>query len=247
LSSKYRMIFDYHTHTPYSHGKGTIEENVREAVRKGLSEIAISDHGPGHLTYGVKREDFPKMRAEIDAVQEKYPGIKIWMSVEANTVVGTENGLDVTPEEFGMFDFVIAGYHYGVRNGYCIANWLHSHGAPDSAGRTQALTVRNTEMIVNAVMNNDLRILTHPGDKAPFDMAEIARACAAKGTWMEISTHHPHLTTEEIRIAAKEDVKFVISSDAHVPGRVGTFEGGLARAVEAGIDPERIVNIEEVE
>lgn len=247
MSSKYRMIFDYHTHTPYSHGKGTIEENVREAVRKGLREIAISDHGPGHLTYGVKRNDFPKMRAEIDAVQKKYPEIKIWMSVEANTVVGTENGLDVAPEEFGMFDFVIAGYHYGVRNGYCIANWLHRHGAPDSDARTQALTVRNTDMIVNAVMNNDLRILTHPGDKAPFDMAEIARACAAKGTWMEISTHHPHLTAEEIRIAAKEDVRFVISSDAHVPGRVGTFEGGLARAEEAGLDPARIVNIEEVE
>lgn len=62
---------------------------------------------------------------------------------------------------------------------------------------------------------------------------------------MEISTWHSHLTVEEIRTAMKEDVKFVISSDAHTPDRVGSFEGGLARAFEAGLPLERIVNIEE--
>ena len=58
----YRMTFDYHTHTIYSpgplrsHGKGTPEENVQAAIEKGLTGIAISEHGPGHLTYGIKRE-----------------------------------------------------------------------------------------------------------------------------------------------------------------------------------------------
>ena len=45
----------------------------------------------------------------------------------------------------------------------------------------------------------------------------------------------------------KEDVRFIISSDAHKPERVGTFEGGLKRALAAGLDPERIVNIAAVE
>ena len=47
-------------------------------------------------------------------------------------------------------------------------------------------------------------------------------------------------------IAAKYDVQFVIGSDAHhhVPEKVGSFEGPLARALEAGLDPARIVNIE---
>ena len=60
---EYRMIADYHTHTIFSHGKGTIEDNVQSAISKGLKEIAISDHGPGHLTYGVKRNSVPVMRA----------------------------------------------------------------------------------------------------------------------------------------------------------------------------------------
>ena len=45
---------------------------------------------------------------------------------------------------------------------------------------------------------------------------------------------------------AKENVKFIISSDAHSPERVGTYEGGLLRAFRAGLDPERIVNIKRI-
>ena len=81
----------------------------------------------------------------------------------------------------------------------------------------------------------------------PFDMDELAKACAATDTLMEISTHHKNLTVEEIRIAAKYDVKFIISSDAHQPYRVGDFEGGLARAEAAGLDIARIVNLERTE
>ena len=64
------------------------------------------------------------------------------------------------------------------------------------------------------------------------------------GTLIEINDKHQHLTIEEIRIAAKYDVQFVIGSDAHVPEKVGSFEGPLARALEAGLEPARIVNIE---
>ncbi len=51
-----KLYGDYHTHTIYSHGSGTIRDNVEEALRKGLKEIGICDHGPGHYLYGVKKE-----------------------------------------------------------------------------------------------------------------------------------------------------------------------------------------------
>ena len=41
-----RLKFDWHTHTVYSHGKGTIEDNVKVAIEKNLTSIAITDHGP---------------------------------------------------------------------------------------------------------------------------------------------------------------------------------------------------------
>ena len=69
---QYRMTYDLHTHTRYSHGwivphgKGTIDQNIVAAQQQGLRGIAISDHGPGHYMYGLKRKNLPEMRAEIE-------------------------------------------------------------------------------------------------------------------------------------------------------------------------------------
>ena len=240
------MTFDYHTHTTFSHGKGSIEDNVKVALEKGLSALAITDHGPGHLTYGVKRKDLPVMRAQIDNLKKKYPQIEIYMGVEAN-IVNVGSCLDLTEEDKSCLDFVIAGYHYGVWNGYCMANWLFDKGIFKSSGRERKLRDRNTEMTVKAIEQNEIKILTHPGDKAPFDIEELARACEKKDVWMEISTHHSHLTQAELEIVKKYDVRFVISSDAHIPSNVGEWHQGALRAAAAGVDPERIVNIEKTD
>lgn len=242
----YRMTYDLHTHTIYSHGKGTIRENVLAALNRGLNKIAITDHGPGHLTYGIKRKAIPNMRAEIESLKKEFPQIDIVLGVEAN-IINKGSCLDVTPQEFMQYDLVIGGYHYGVLNGYCISNFLDNRKRKENLPETKfvkTLRAKNTEMAVKAVYENNLKILTHPGDKGPFDILEIAKACDEQGTLMEISTWHDHLTVEEIRTAALTGVGFIISSDAHHPSRVGDFEGGLERAIEAGIDLARIVNIE---
>lgn len=250
---KYRMKFDLHTHTIYSkgtfspHGKGTMEENVVAAIDKGLEAIAISDHGPGHLFYGVDRDEIPNMRKEIDRLSEKYPNIDIYFSVEANIVQGEENFIDITEEEKKYYDLIIAGYHFGTKKSNMMGNWLDNKCQYLITHKEQRRFKRdNTAMIVNAILKNDLHILTHPGDKCRVDMEAIAEACAKKDTWMEISTWHDHMTVEEIKIAKKKDVKFIISSDAHSPNRVGSFKGGLKRALEAGVEIDRIVNIEEI-
>jgi putative hydrolase len=236
------MAFDLHSHTTYSHGKGSIEDNVRAAMERGLSHIAITDHGPGHLFYGMKRSAVAEMRAEIDRLNVKYPKIMVQLSVEAN-IINKGNHLDIRPEEFELYDFVIAGYHYGIMNGYCVSNWIWNKGLKVGERR---LMNKNTDMVIKALYENNIAILTHPGDKGPFEMRPIAEACADTDTLMEISTWHDHLTVDEIKIAAETDAQFIISSDAHSPKRVGDFEGGLARAKEAGIDLSRIVNLREV-
>lgn len=242
LADMYEMFYDLHTHTTYSHGKGAVEENVREAFNKNMEFAAISDHGPGHLFYGVNRSEFVNLRNDIERMNVKYPKMSVKMSVEANIIKGG-NGLDVRPEEFEEFDFVIAGYHYGLMGCSCIRNWLWNKGVK---WREEELRKSNTEMVINALKKNDIAILTHPGDKGPFDIKAIAEACAETDTLMEINTWHGHLTEEEIKIAAQVDgVQFIISSDAHSPERVGDFESGLERAINAGLDIKRIVNIRE--
>lgn len=243
------MVYDHHTHTIYSHGKGTIEDNVKVAAEKGLKSIAITDHGPGHLTYGLKMDKLPQMRAEIAQLKSKYPEVEILLGVEANTI-RIEPFLDVAPEERENFDIMLAGYHFGILHAGMVPNYLNKH-AGLFKGDGSTLRVKNTAMILDALYYNEehgnhIDVLTHPGDKGPFDIEDIAKACADTGTFMEINDKHHHMTVEEIKIAASYDVKFIIGSDAHIPSKVGSFEGPLRRALEAGLDPSRIVNIEKI-
>lgn len=249
IIAQYRMVYDHHTHTVWSHGKGTIEDNVREAALKGLESVAITDHGPGHLTYGLKMRNLDKMRAEIKALEAKYPSVKVLLGVEANTI-RRKPYLDITPKEGRKFDIVLAGYHFGILGAGMVTNYMNSKAGLFD-GEYSTLKAKNTAMMVDALyynedMGNHISILTHPGDKGPFDIKDIARACQDTGTLMEINDKHYHLTVDEIQTAAVFDVKFVISSDAHIPSRVGSFEGPLKRALEAGLDPERIVNIKKI-
>ncbi|HZK87918.1 MAG TPA: PHP domain-containing protein [Anaerovoracaceae bacterium] len=245
----YRIRYDYHTHTVFSHGKGTIEENIKAAIKNGLAGIAITDHGPGHLTYGIKRENIPVMRAEIERLKLIYPEIQLLLGIEAN-IIDKDNNLDITKEEAKLFDCVLAGYHFAVMSAYSLDNFginmvrkiVKKPLGADGAGGTLN---KNTKMVITAIMENDIKILTHPGDKADFDILKIGEVCANRGTLMEISSWHEHLNKEELKILAKTKVKFVVSSDAHKPGRIGDCSDAIKRALDAGIDMSRIVNIEE--
>lgn len=245
-TKRYRLSYDLHTHTTFSHGKGSIEDNVIEAKAKRLKAIGISDHGPGHLTYGIKRRNISIMRSEVDRLNLLYPDIDILLSVEAN-IINLSGKLDVTEDEIKQLDYLIAGYHYGVIGEKPIKSiGLHMQNLILSGlmkRGTKRQKLQNTELVVRAIYKNDIKILTHPGDKGVFDIKEIALACADRGTLMEISTWHDYLTVEGIKEAANTDVNFVISSDAHTPKRIGDCQGAVNRIKTAKLDFERVKNL----
>ena len=229
---RYRLVYDLHTHTTYSHGKGSVGDNVREAFNQGMDYIAISDHGPVHLAYGVNREDFVNVRNDVEKLKFKYPKLNVRLSLEAN-IIKRSPYLDIRPEEFEEFDFIIAGYHFAVAGSNMIRNWLWSKGI---RWGEDSLRESNTQMVINCLKNNKISVLTHPGDKGPFDLEAIADVCAKTDTLMEINTWHGHLTEDELRIVAKNpNVKFIIGSDAHTPDRVGDYKEGVRRAIRAGV------------
>ncbi len=246
---EYRLTFDLHTHTVFSHGTGTIADNAARAAQLGLTQLGIADHGPGHRFYGLKMSRIPEMRERIEEARAAHPGTEILLSVEAN-ILNRSGTLDVTREEQKLFDYIIAGYHFGAYGEEPLSNvamqmngWWWSLTHLSSKKRL----VFNTDMVVRSLYENEIRILTHPGCKAPFDLDEISKACEDRGVWMEINNKHDGLTVEGIRIAQKYDVRFVFSSDAHAPERVGSFEKALARAQQAGLDLSRVVNLTEVQ
>jgi putative hydrolase len=223
-----------------------VEENVRAARERGLRGVGIADHGPGHLFYGLRRRRMAELRAEIQRVQSLYPDIAVHMGVEAN-IINASGRLDVRPEEFQNFDFVLAGYHYGVVGENPLrALVLHSRNGLYERFRRidRRLKMKNTALVEKALRNGNVKMLTHPGDKGPADILAIAAVCAETDTLFEINTWHNCVTEADLRTAAQTGVRFAISSDAHTPDRVGDCLPGVALALRAGLDLSRIVNLE---
>jgi len=235
----FKLRYDLHTHTLYSHGKGGILDNVKSASEKGLSMIGISDHGPGHKLFGTDLSKVPDMRRDIDEARSLFPNVDIKLSVEAN-IINPSGRLDVSLEDQKLFDYVLAGYHYGVLGekplkaiGVCIGGCV----------KLFSNKAYNTDLVVRALYENNIKMLTHPGDKAAFDIDEIAKACEKTNTIMEINNHHNGLSVQGIKTAAKYDVKFAISSDAHVPSNVGCCDKAMERVMAAGLPLSRIINL----
>jgi putative hydrolase len=236
--------YDFHMHTKYSDGKSTMEENVVEAIKKGLDMIAITDHGPGHIFYGIKEKDIIKLRKEVDILNEKYSEIEILLGIEAN-ILGVDGTIDLTDLIDDNIDIILAGYHFGSRPAnFFIDMKVHIYNLLGLKINFFKKRIKdlNTQSLVNAMKNNDIDVLTHPGDKGEVDMDEVAKVAAETDTKLEINERHTHLTVNEIKIAMKYNVEFIISSDAHYYKHIGSYEDAIKRVNEAGLDRSRIVN-----
>lgn len=240
-----RIIADYHTHTRYSHGKGTIRENVEAAIEKGLKAIGICDHGPGHYLYGVKREKIYQMRREVDKLNREYKEIEILLGVEAN-VIGFDGTIDVDEEIIDMLDILLLGFHYGVLfksiGDYLFMNVANPVSKLLPIGRERIIE-RNTEAIIKAIERYPIDIITHPGDKVKLNTKKVAEAAYAKGVALEINEKHNELSVENLKIALDTKVDFYINSDAHRPEEVGMVDEAIKRIVEANIPLSRIKNL----
>lgn len=242
-----KLFGDYHTHTIYSHGSGTIRDNVEAGIKKGLKEIAICDHGPGHYLYGVKKKKLPKMREEIDRLNEEYSDkdIRILLGVEAN-ITGFDGTIDMDEKSIGLTDILLLGYHYGVTPntlkdglGLYLVNPI-TKLIP--IGRDKALRM-NTDAFIKAINKYPITFITHPGAKVPLDIRGLSRAAKKVGTCLEINAKHGELSVESIRIAMEENVDFYVNSDAHSPNDVGNVNASIERALAAGLQMQRIRNI----
>ncbi len=155
-------------------GKVRFLDNVRAAAAaKGIRSIAITDHGPGHLTYGIKMEQLPQMRKRYRRAKAEFPEMEILLGVEANTM-RVAPYLDVAPVQRPQFDILLAGYHYGITHAGMAANYLYRHTGLFHSENSSLLVKKNTAMILDCLYANEeagnhIDILTHPGDKGPFD------------------------------------------------------------------------------
>ena len=234
-----QILADYHTHTVYSHGKGSIEDNVKEAISKGIKTIGISDHGYKHMTYGVKSKNIYKMREEIDNLNLKYTNIDILLGMECNIL--DENGnIDINDNTADLLDYVMAGYHFGSTP--TSISGMINH-CKNYLLKSQKSKEYNTNAIINTMKKNNIFIITHPGDKGDVYIEEIAKVAKETNTKLEINSSHGFLNANQLKRIKHIGNKFIIGSDAHKPENVGDFELAMKNIREANLDLSLVENI----
>ncbi len=241
-----KITADYHTHTRYSHGSGTVADNAAAADRLGLKELAVTDHGFNHPAFGLKKRKMPHLLKDVAAANENY-GVKVLTGVESN-IVSESGKTDLKPVMYDDFDVFLTGFHKFVISDFgdvfklFLPNYLRD-GLKMKAPRS--LVERTTRTYINVIKNNPVDAITHMNFCVFADAVEVAKCAADYGTYIELNAKKTHLDDEELaNIAAKTQARFIIGSDAHSPDRVGEISLVEKLLSRVSVDMSRIDNID---
>lgn len=239
---------DYHTHSRHSDGRQSESDIMAAARRKGLKEVAITDHGPLLALIGVDNvNEYAKIRAEINKHCQEDKEPQVLLGAEAN-IRDLQGTLDIPQTVIEDLDLLIAGMHPYTLPGSIKDGWdLFARNLLRHLGVSQRekAIIANTKACKEAVYQNpDLDILAHPGLFFTIDIQEVAKACSQKEVLFEINCAHEHPDISDIMEAERAGVNFIVNSDAHFSESVGELDYGIRAIEDLNIDPERVVNLE---
>lgn len=228
---------DLHCHSDWSDGSAPIAEMMRTAAALGHEYCALTDHSPRlRIANGLSAERLRRQLDVIDELRESLAPFRILTGIEVDIL---EDGtLDQDPALLDRLDIVVASVHSKLRM--------------DSAAMTRRM--------VRAVSNGAVTVLGHctgrlvsgsrgSRPESRFDAEAVFVACAEARTAVEINAR-PERRDPPMRLltlAAKTGCLFAIDTDAHAPGQLDFLGFGAARALDAGVPADRIINTWPVE
>jgi len=221
---------DLHTHSDWSDGGATIEAMARAAADLGHDYLALTDHSPSlTIANGL---DADRLRQQLDVVaglNEELSPFRILTGIEVDIL--EDGALDQDDDLLERVDVVVASVHSKLR----------------------MERRRMTDRMVAAIANPHTNVLGHCTGRmvlgkgrpeSEFDADLVFGACVHFDVAVEINCRperlDPPMRLLELAVAA--GCRFSIDSDAHAPGQLQWQPYGCARAADAGLTPERIVN-----
>ncbi|MDE6401489.1 MAG: hypothetical protein K2L54_02640, partial [Clostridiales bacterium] len=230
--------------------KGSVLQNAEAAAKRGLRELAITDHGYTHV-YGVRSEDaFSKLKEDC-AVAEKLTGVKIY--------AGLENNLDPRSGKFAAVPPFIACPQNVLTDLQIIQGGYHAFiGAPTLAKNVRfwsrnvifkflpkrKLIEYNTLAYKRMIDEYPIDFIGHLNRGIIADAVEVAKYAHERGVYIELNGRHKSLSVAEVKEMVACGVEFVCNSDAHTPEAVGKMTLGEKYIEECGIPYELIANWE---
>jgi putative hydrolase len=221
---------DCHTHSDWSDGGSPPLEMAETARALGHEWVALTDHSP-RLTVarGLSAE---RLEAQLDLLAEinaELAPFRVLSGIEVDIL--DDGSLDQRDDLLGRLDVVVAS--------------VHSHLRMPAAEMTPRM--------VAAVRNPHVTVLGHctgrmvAGRGRPeseFDPEAVFGACREHGVAVEINCRPERQDPPDrlLRLAADAGCLFAIDTDAHAPGQLDWLDSGCARAEEAGISSDRVIN-----
>jgi DNA polymerase (family 10) len=219
---------EVHCHSTWSDGRNSVEEMARAALARGYQYLTITDHSQSlGVASGLTVERLQQQRREIDEVQARVPGIRLWQGSEVE--VRADGKLDFPDDILAQLDFVVASVHTGLRQDRDTLTW-------------RALA---------AIHNPYVKVLAHPTGRllprregGDFDLEAIIRAAAETGTFLEINASPERLDLPDVHVrrAVELGVKLIINCDAHHVEDFDNLHFGVATAYRGWASAEDVAN-----
>lgn len=107
------MTTNYHTHSEYCDGKGTLREYVDYAVAHGFGALGFSSHAPVDFDndFALRAERFDDYCHEVRALHDEYQGrIDLFLGLEIDYIPGLLDDFKPLIQQ-GQLDYFIGGVH----------------------------------------------------------------------------------------------------------------------------------------
>ena len=243
---------DYHVHTTFSDGTGSVADCIEQAISVGLTEMGIADHvSPAQPSPWVM-PTIPYARlddyvAEVRDVASRYDEITVLLGIEADYAPQHESQLRALLDAW-PFDYVIGGVH--AVDGFDFDDPTTRHDPrwsdADALFAAYYRTVRQAAQFggFDIIAHLDyIGLWGHTPSPAVSEAIDAALdAIAASGAAIELNTDRfsdpagvMYPSDDLLRAAAGRDMPLVISSDAHAAEHVGQlWDEALDRVVRAG-------------
>lgn len=219
---------EVHCHSTWSDGTHSIEAMAQAALEQGYQYLAITDHSQSlGIANGLTPDRLRQQRREIEAVQARLPGIRLWQGTEME--IKADGSLDYPDDVLADLDVVVASVHTGLRQDR------------DTLTRRALAAINNP--YVNIVGHPTGRLLTER-DGGDFDMEAIMKAAAETGTMLEINASPERLDLRDshVRRAIELGVTLIINCDAHHVDGFNNLHFGVATANRGWASAENVAN-----
>lgn len=243
---------DYHVHTTFSDGIGSVAECIEHAIAVGLPEIGIADHVSPEQPSPWEMPTIPLTQleryvAEVRDTASRYDEITVLLGIEADYAPEHEVQLRALLDAW-PFDYVIGGVH--TVDGFDFDDparrrdprWLDANALFSAYYGTvrQAAEFGGFDVIAHL---DYIGLWGHtPGPAVGEVIASSLDAIATSGAAIELNTDRisepagvMYPSDELLHAAGDHGIPLVISSDAHAAEHVGQlWEEAMERAVRAG-------------